>query len=210
MFPTEPYKAAYALKNPQLLEGFQPSPFIGKGGGPWLVVANFLVSDHLFLRSGHRQVTMLLEASSRASVSLCSDKGQSAKAQLPSPRPRLSQGDPGQARFSALDHRSSTQSVSFQQCPGPAEEAELSWWRTQGRVPRACPAVITEGARRPAPSQSGFSFKPERIICVGSVGIRVVANAYGLVPSSQQLPFSENRSTHRGRPEVMMGSVLAA
>ena len=105
-------------------------------------------------------------------------KGKVLRLNFPSPRPRLSQGDPGQARFSAREHWSSTQSVFFYECPGPAEEAELSWWRTQGRVPRACPAVITEGARRPAPSQSGFSFKPERIICVGSVGIRVVANAY--------------------------------
>lgn len=37
----------------------------------------------------------------------------------------------------------------------------------RGGVPRACPAVITEGARRPAPSQSGFSFKPERLFVQG-------------------------------------------
>lgn len=30
-----------------------------------------------------------------------------------------------------------------------------------------------------------------------------------LVPSSQQLPFFENSSTHKDRPEVMMGSVFA-
>lgn len=88
-------QSCLCLKNPLTPGRLSAKPFIGKGGGPWLVVANFLVSDHLSLRSGHRQVTMLLEASSRASVSLCSDKGQSAKAQLPSPRPRLSQGDPG-------------------------------------------------------------------------------------------------------------------
>ena len=69
--------------------------------------------------------------------------------------------------------------MSFHQCPGPAEEADLRGWRTQRQVPRACPAIITEGARRPAPSQpSGFSFKLERIIWVGSVGIHVVANAH--------------------------------
>ena len=83
------------------------------------------------------------------------------------------------ASYSAPERWSSTQSVSFHQCPGPAEEADLSGWSTQGQVPRACPAIITEGARRPAPSQpSGFSFKLERIIWVGSVGIHVVANAH--------------------------------
>ena len=96
-----------------------------------------------------------------------------------SPRPRLRGGVPGLASYSAPERWSSTQSVSFHQCPGPAEEADLSGWRTQGQVPRACPAIITEGARRPAPSQSlGFSFKPEQIICVRSVGIHVVANAH--------------------------------
>ena len=96
-----------------------------------------------------------------------------------SPRPRLRGGVPGLASYSAPERWSSTQSVSFHQCLGPAEEADLSGWRTQGQVPIACPALITEGARRPAHSQPlGFSFKLERIIWVGSVGIHVVANAH--------------------------------
>ena len=94
-------------------------------------------------------------------------------------RPRLRGGVPGLAGYSAPEHWSSTQSLSFYQCPGPAEEADLSWWCSQGQGRRTCPAVITEGARRPAPSQpSGFSFKLEWIIWLGSVGIHVVANAH--------------------------------
>ena len=49
----------------------------------WLVVAGFLASDPLFLRSGHGPVTMLLEASTKTNVILCSDKeGQSPVVQL--------------------------------------------------------------------------------------------------------------------------------
>ena len=48
---------AHALKGLQLLESFQQSPFMGKvRGGAWVVVADFLVSDPLFLRLGHGQV----------------------------------------------------------------------------------------------------------------------------------------------------------
>lgn len=49
----------------------------------WLVVASFLASDPLFLRSGQGPVTRLLEASTKTNVIFCSDKeGQSPKAQL--------------------------------------------------------------------------------------------------------------------------------
>ena len=49
------------LKNLKLLESFQQKPFDRKNeAGVWLVVANFLVSDLLFLRSGPGQVTMWL------------------------------------------------------------------------------------------------------------------------------------------------------
>ena len=55
----------------------------------------------------------------------------------------------------------STQSRSSLQWPGPAEEAGLTWRCSQGQVPRLCPAVITEEARRPGPSQtSGPSDSP--------------------------------------------------
>ena len=48
-------------KNPKTIESFQQAPLKAKGeGGVWLVVANFLVSDPLFLRSGHRQLMIFL------------------------------------------------------------------------------------------------------------------------------------------------------
>ena len=34
----------------------------------WLVVANFLVSDHLFLRSGHSQVMMFMQISTKQTL----------------------------------------------------------------------------------------------------------------------------------------------
>ena len=44
---------AHALKTPTPRE-LSAKPFYRKGeGGTWLVVADFLVSDPLFLRSGH-------------------------------------------------------------------------------------------------------------------------------------------------------------
>ena len=46
---------------PQTLGKLSGKPFHRKKeGGPWLIVANFLVSDHLFLRSGHSKVMMFL------------------------------------------------------------------------------------------------------------------------------------------------------
>ena len=52
-------------------------------------------------------------------------------------------------------------SGSSPQCWGPADEAGLSWRCSRGQGPRPCPAVITEGARRPGPSQtSGSSVSP--------------------------------------------------
>ena len=171
-------RVASTLKDPQLLESFQQSSFIGKGGVvsccKFLGVRSFVLKVRSW--SGHNVAGSLHQKQMLFSV--LTKKGKVLRLNFCPPRPRLRGGVPGPAGFSAREHWSSTQSVFFYECPGPAEEAELSRWRTQGRVPRACPAVITEGARRPAPSQSGFSFKPERIICVGSVGIRVVANAY--------------------------------
>ena len=69
-------------KNPKTIESFQQAPLKAKGeGGVWLVVANFLVSDPLFLKSGHNQVMMFLETSTRTNIILCSDKkGQGPKA----------------------------------------------------------------------------------------------------------------------------------
>ena len=51
---------ADALRNP-VSESFQQAPLKEKGeGGAWLVVANFLASDPLFLRSDHGQITIFL------------------------------------------------------------------------------------------------------------------------------------------------------
>ena len=47
-------------KNPKT-ESFQQAVLKAKGvGGAWLVVATFLVSDALMLRSGHGEVTVFL------------------------------------------------------------------------------------------------------------------------------------------------------
>ena len=49
------------LKKPQTPQKLSAKPFYRKGeGGVWLVVANFLVSDSLFLRSGRGQVMTFL------------------------------------------------------------------------------------------------------------------------------------------------------
>ena len=49
------------LKKPRTPRKLSAKPFYREGeGGMWLVVANFLVSDPLFLRSGHVLVTMFL------------------------------------------------------------------------------------------------------------------------------------------------------
>ena len=46
-------------KNPKVTENFQQTPLKAKGEGrAWLVVANFLVSNPLQLRSGHGEVTV--------------------------------------------------------------------------------------------------------------------------------------------------------
>ena len=44
----------------QIPISFQQSPFIGKVREGVVIVANFLVSDPFFLRSGHGQVMMFL------------------------------------------------------------------------------------------------------------------------------------------------------
>ena len=76
-----------------------------------------------------------------------------------------------------LEHSSSTQNGSSCQCPGLAEEADLSWQHPQGQVPRSYPAVITKGAKHQGPSLPfGFSFKMDRITCMGSTGTHVVTN----------------------------------
>ena len=50
-----------ALRTPKVTESFRQSPFKAKyEGGVWWVVANFLGSDPLFLKSDHSQVTMFL------------------------------------------------------------------------------------------------------------------------------------------------------
>ena len=52
---------SHALRTLKLLKAFSKGSLKAKGeGGAWLVVTNFLVSDPLFLRSGHDQVAMFL------------------------------------------------------------------------------------------------------------------------------------------------------
>ena len=52
---------AYALRTPKLLKAFCKAVLNRKGeGGAWLLVAYYLESKPLFLKSGHGQVTIFL------------------------------------------------------------------------------------------------------------------------------------------------------
>ena len=64
---------------------------------------------------------------------------------------------PVRTGYPAQEPSSSTQSGSSCQCPGPAKEADSSWWYPQRQVPRPCPAVIAEGTRHPGLSQPSDS-----------------------------------------------------
>ena len=91
----------------------------------------------------------------QTNVSLCSDKkGQGPKAHLlPSEVQALLRG--------GVPARAGHPARVLPPVPSLAEEADLSWRRPQGQVPRPRPAVIAEGARRPGPSQpSGSSGRP--------------------------------------------------
>ena len=57
------------LKIPKLPQSFQQSPFLGKVREAWLVVANILVSDPLFLHSSHK-----VWETTKTNVVICSDK----------------------------------------------------------------------------------------------------------------------------------------
>ena len=67
-------------EKPQTPRKLSAKPFYRKSeGGVWLVVKNFLVSDPLFLRSGHDIPVNLHQTN----VTLCSDKKrQGPKTQL--------------------------------------------------------------------------------------------------------------------------------
>ena len=58
-FITDSYKkrGGSCPKNPKVTASFQQAILKAKGeGGAWLVIATFMVSDPLILRSGHGQV----------------------------------------------------------------------------------------------------------------------------------------------------------
>ena len=66
------------LKNPWTPWKLSGKPFYRKGEvGTWLVVANFLVSDPLLLRSGHSQVTTCLLTSPKKCSFLFWQEGES-------------------------------------------------------------------------------------------------------------------------------------
>ena len=88
------------------------------------------------------------------------------------------------------EHSSSTLSGFSHHCPGLAEEADLSWWHPLGQDLGPYPAIITEGTKCPWPSRpSGFLFKLEHIICIGSVRIHVV-------PKTNQVDFQLKAAPH--------------
>ena len=48
--------------------------------GVWIMIANFLVSNHLLLRSGYGQVMMVLKISTKQMLFCSDEKGQGLKA----------------------------------------------------------------------------------------------------------------------------------
>ena len=123
-------------------------------------------------------LTINLLTSTKTNITLCfHKKGQGPKTQLsPSELQALAKRRSSCAGPVTLP-RSRAQSECPHQCPGPIEEAYLSWWYPQGQGLRPYPAVITEGARHPWTNwPSGFSFKLKKIIYVGWIGIHVVTN----------------------------------
>ena len=90
----------------------------------------------------------------QTNVILCSDKkGKGHQTQLSPSEAQacLRERDPLQASPPALN-AGTAPSLVLPPVPCPAEQADLSWQHPQGQVSRLHPAVITEGARLPAPS----------------------------------------------------------
>ena len=124
-FITDSYKemGGSCTKNFKVTESFQQVHVKAKGEGwVWLVIADFSVSDALFLRSGHGQVMMFLQISTRWMLfSVLTRKGKVPRHNFHPPRfqPWLREG---RSQLTAL----------------------------QGQVPTSCPLVMPEGARHPS------------------------------------------------------------
>ena len=92
----------------------------------------------------------------QTNVTLCPDKkGEGAKAHLSPSEVQawLREGGPCRgASYPAPEHSSRTRFGACRQCPGLAEDDDLSWQLPQGQVPRPCPAVTAERARHPGPN----------------------------------------------------------
>ena len=146
--------------------------------GVWLVDADFLISDPVFLRLGHGQVMIFLQITTKTNAILCYDKkGQGPKAQL---SPFEVQALAKRRRGLCAGQSPCLGSI----CPalglGSPTSARPGWGgRSQlvGPGLQTLPSLITEAGRSPRHSlSSGFSFTPQRISCIGSIGIHIVAN----------------------------------
>ena len=157
--------------------------------GGWLVVANFLISDPVFLRLSHGEVMIFLQITTKTNAILFYDKkGQGPKAQL----------SPFEVQAVAKQRRGlcagqspcpgSTCPVPGLGSPAGARAWLKAWSQLAGRSgpgPQTLPSLIPEAGRSPRHSpSSGFLFTPERISCMGSIGTHV-ANTSQV---SSQLP----------------------
>ena len=110
------------LKNPKLPENFQQNPFIKK------------------VTEGHGELLQ---------TSWCQILYSWGQVMVRSPSSCKSLSD--ECYSLSWEERARSQSTTntlWGPCPG-WEEADLSWWCSQGQDPRSCAGVITEGARYP-------------------------------------------------------------
>ena len=166
-------QVAPALKPPNS-QKLSAKPYFRKGeGGMCVVVANFLVSDPLFLRSGHGSCK---PPPKKKNVILCSEKkGQGPKAQL----------SPCEVQVLAKGKQVSVGSSLSARSPAP------------------CPAVIPEEARNPGPSWPlGSSGHPNHRGWSSRLCLRQTAAAFGSQRQGwgRASPLPQGLDLARGQP----------
>ena len=110
--------------------------------------------------------SLVLEVRSRRSwkpppkqmlFSVLTRKGKVPRLSFQRSRPGLRGGGPCAGRLPCPGALVQHPDQMLPQCPGLAEEVDLSCRRPQGQASRPCPAVITEGTGCPGPSQTSGS-----------------------------------------------------